>query len=80
MNRHSDMIDEKDLIQFKASELQFGGIFYRKDPDGFHRCCIDHMEIKNPVVANYLRALTKKFSEEGRLYRRINKPWKGFEA
>lgn len=72
------MIDIKDLRPMTASELQVGGVFYRKDPDGFHRCQISADELKNPERAQELRLATAQFSKEGRLFVRINAPFKGF--
>lgn len=71
------MIDLSDLTPFKASELKIGGIYWRKDPDGYHKCCITEADTKGPY-AGELRVLTEYYSKEGRLFRRISRPWEGF--
>lgn len=74
--KHSSDIDPKDLRPMKASELQIGGVFYRKDPDGFHTCCIHQSEVDHHPI--HLRAWTTQFSKEGRLFVRINRPFSSF--
>ena len=69
-------IDHKDLRPMKASEIQLGGIFYRKDPDGLHTVCIHQEEAK--ARPEELRQWTTKFSKEGRLFVRINRPFESF--
>lgn len=74
------MIDVKDLMKFTASELKVGGVFYIKNDDGtFSRCRIDEGDLKDGKRKAFLSSETARFSKEGRLFRRINKPWKGFE-
>jgi hypothetical protein len=70
------MIDSKDLRPMKASELKIGGIFYRKDSDGFKTCCIYANEVAHHPI--HLREWTKQFSKEGILFVRINKPFSSF--
>lgn len=73
------MIDVTDLRPFKFSELKLDGVFYLKNDDGsFSMCVIYESEIKDPVKAAMLRFLTQKYCEQGRLFVRINKPWKSF--
>lgn len=73
-------IDEKDLMPFKFSEYVIGGVFYRKEEDGsFSRCRITEFELKVEGRKRELRLETEELSKAGRLFRRINKPFMGFE-
>jgi hypothetical protein len=73
------MIDITDLKPFKAENMKLGGAFYLKMDNGeFHQCVIYKEEMDNPVRSVFVRALTQKYSSEGRLYVRINKPFKSF--
>ena len=73
------MIDATDLRQFKLNELKLGGIFYLKNSDGsFSTCVIYESEVKDPMKAAILKFETEKFEKEGRLFVRINRPWKAF--
>jgi len=73
------MIDATDLRPFKFSELKIGGTFYLKNDDGsFSMCSISEVEIKDPMRAAILKFETEKFEKEGRLFVRINRPWKAF--
>lgn len=74
------MIDPKDLRPIKLSEFELDGWFYRKEKDGsFSTCFIDSKEVKDPMRASTLRMYTKIYADAGRLFIRINKPWKNFE-
>lgn len=84
------MIDSKDLQQFKASELggekynelvksPHGIIFYvqdEKDKTKFYTCAITEYELKWHPTS--VKEKTKMLSRQGRLFRRINKPWQSF--
>lgn len=72
------MIDAKDLRPIKAAELQVGGVFYRKDEDGFHTCIISEEELKSQMRRAYLKKLTEQYSRESRLFVRLNAPFKSF--
>ncbi len=73
------MIDPKDLRPIKLSEFQVGGHYYLKQKDGtFAHCRIDPDELKDENRASTLRMWTKIFCEQGRIFIRINKPWKHF--
>ena len=73
---HRSDIDPQDLRPMKASEIELGGIFYRKDPEGYRTVCIHPDEAKGRPVE--LRAWTTQFSKEGRLFVRINRPFSSF--
>jgi len=73
---HHSNIDPKDLRPFKPEELQIGGTFYLKNPDGsFSTCKIFKDELKHRVD-NLI--LTLQYAKEGRVFIRYNKPWKSF--
>lgn len=73
------MIDATDLRPFKFSELQLGGTFYLRNDNGtFSRCVIYESDVKDPMIAAILKFETEKFEKEGRLFVRINRPWKSF--
>ncbi len=73
------MIDATDLRPFKFNELKLGGTFYLKNADGtFSNCVIYESDVKDPMRAAILKYETEKFEREGRLFVRINRPWKAF--
>jgi hypothetical protein len=72
---------QKDLRLLKPSEpFEVGGIFYRKDPDGFHTCCISEGDLVDETRAHLLRLYTEQYFKEERLFIRINKPWQSFDS
>lgn len=73
------MIDATDLRPMKAHELKIGGVFYMKNDKGeFLTCQIFQEELQNENRAAQLRVMTIKLSEEGKLFVRINRPFKSF--
>ena len=71
---------QKDLRLLKPTEtFQVGGIFYRKDPDGFHTCCISEIDLLDEDRAHLLRLMTEDFIKQQRIYIRINRPWASFQ-
>lgn len=73
------MIDPTDLRQMKASELKLGGVFYMKNENGeFLNCQIFPQEVQDPAKALQLRVMTMKLAIEGKLFVRINRPFKSF--
>ena len=79
------MIDSKDLRLLKLTEVEKMGvkdifpipaILYRKDGEVFRTVSITLEDMKtHPKIT---KAVTKYYCEKGRMYVRINRPFKSF--
>jgi len=72
-------IDIKDLRPFTASEFKVGSHYFKKDDGSFETVSITEWELTFEKRKEELRFMIKKLCKEGRLFVRINKPWKPFE-
>jgi hypothetical protein len=77
------MIDTTDLRPIKMPEALEGrviGHFYLKDEKGnFVACQVFKEELRNEARATLLMHCTLRYCSEGRLYTRINRPFKSFQ-
>lgn len=74
------MIDSTDLRPMKPTEFQCG-TFYLKDEKGeFVTCQIFKEELKNEERAAFLKMMTMRLALAGKLFVRINRPFKSFAA
>jgi hypothetical protein len=72
-------IDEKNLTRIKASELFEWAWFYLKLDNGeFTLCQVDFFWYPTRKQFDEWKAMTKKYSQEGRLYFRRDKPGHNF--
>lgn len=70
---------EKDLIQIKAGDLREGYTFWIKQDDGtFDMAVVDLKWYPTPDMLAKYREGIKKFSVEGKLFARRDKPGKSF--
>lgn len=78
MPRFSD-ITEADLQPIKANVLKPGYIFYLKQDNGeFHKCEVDLAWVPTPRMLEEYKKGLKKFSQEGKLFARRDKPGHDF--
>lgn len=73
--------NEGDLKQIKASDLKPGCVFYLKNDKGeFETCVVDLSWYPWPGQLEEYRQGLRKFSEEGRLFFRRDRPGVSFNG
>lgn len=70
-------IDPLDLVPMPPmADFKIGGHFYLKVGEkDYARCVINEEDLKDPTRAYYLREMTRKYHNEGRLFLNRNSAW-----